>query len=290
MRYKFKMIPFLILVVFLSGCQSYTTLHENDKNYPPINPTPEGTQVQIHLFYPQKKADVLAKEVRIVNLENRKLEAVVIDELLKGAHKDGLRNVIPNGVKMLSIYTQDSIVYVNFNRALIKEKIEEAEEALIIYSIVNSLTSIKNIDKVQILIEGEMRENYNRYKLNEPIGFSYLILELPYNSPIIKVEEYYDALITKDYRKMFKMESAQYENETRYSIFEMYYQTHNLGLDSYTIDNYEIIKYDNEIILIYDMNFYYSDGRIIRTGWQEMNMKIDDNRFIITKIKSIEQS
>ncbi|WP_352420092.1 GerMN domain-containing protein [Proteiniborus sp.] len=286
MRYKPKIISILILIVFLSGCQSYTTIHEDDINYPFINPIPKGTQAQINLFFPLKKVDVLAKEIRTVNLENRKLETVVIDELLKGTDNDEFRNVIPNGVKLLSINIQDSIAYVNFNKALINEKVEEVEEALIIYSIVNSLTSIEDIDKVQILIEGEKREKFYIYKLNEPIEFSHLVLDMPYNSPIIKVKEYYNALMERDYRKMFEMESTQYKNETRYNIFELYYETQNRGLVDYEITNYEIIKYDNETILRYEMNLYYSDGSIIKSDWMEINMKYNENQSLIIKIKN----
>ncbi len=284
MKYKPKIILVLTLAIFLAGCQSYTTLQENDMNYPSINPTPKGAQVHIHLFYPEKESDILVKEVRIVNLENKNLETVVVNELLKGTNKNELRNIIPDGVKMLSIYTQDSIAYVNFNSALTKEKLGENEEALIIYSIVNSLTSIENIDKVQILIEGERRENFNRYKLNEPIEFSSLIVELPYISPIITVEEYYDALTMGNYKKLFEMESMQHKNEIRYSNYKLYYQFENMGLINCEITDYEIIKYDNETILLYDVNMYYPDDRIIKTGWKEINLKYDNYRFIIENI------
>lgn len=287
---KPKLFLILILVVFLAGCQSYTILNENDMDYPSINPMPDGDEAEIRLFYPHKEENVLLEEVRIVNLENKRLEDVVIDELLKGTRQAGLRKIVPNGVKLLSIYTQGSIVYVNFNKAFIKEKTEEVDEVLIIYSIVNSLTSIEDIDKVQILIEGEKRENFNKHKLNEPLGFSHVLLELPYNSPESIAKEYYDAFLTRDYRKMLAMESTRDVNETGYNVYTSYYETKELGLVHYEINNVEIIKYDSEIIFLYELNLYYSDGRINQNNWMEMNLKYEDNKFFITKIKNYEEN
>ncbi len=285
---KPRIISILILITFLVGCQNYTVVHENDVNYPSINPMPEGYQVSISLFFPQKKSDILVEEVRKVNLGNKTLEAAVIDELLKGTRNEKLRKVIPNGAKMLSIHLQGSVAYVNFNKRLIKEKISENDEVLIIYSIVNSLTAIENIDKVQILIEGEKREKYNRHKLNEPIGFSNLLLEAPYNNPGDILEEYYSALLDRDFRKMFMMETGQDVNETKYNIFAAYYEVKQLGLAHYEINNIEIIKYDNETIVLYNLNLYYTDGRIIKSNWMEMKLQYDDNRFLITLIKNYE--
>lgn len=283
---KLKIIPIIVLVIFLASCQTYTVLHQDDTNYPPINPMPEGYQVDIRLFFPRKEADILVEEVRKVNLENKKLEAVVIEELLKGTHKEGLRNVIPSGAKMLSIHLQGSVAYVNFNKALIKEKIAESEEVLIIYSIVNSLASIEDIDNVQILIEGEKKEKYSNHKLNEPLHFSNLLLKSSYYSPENIVEEYYDALLKRDFRKMFKMGSVHDINESRFDLFETYYEAQELGLANYEINNVEIIKYDSEIILLYELSLYYTDGSIIRGNLLEMNLRYIDNRFVVTTIKS----
>lgn len=283
MKYKYLLILILIPVVFLSGCQSYTTLQENDINYPSINPTPKGSQILIHLYYPEKEMDILTREIRTVNLENDSIETAVINELLKGTYEKRLRNVIPDGVRMLSIDTQNSVAYVNFNKALINERLKEKEEALIIYSIVNSLASIENIDKVQILIEGEKREKFNKYKLNEPIKFSNLMVEVPYISPINKAEEYYNALIAGDYRKMFEMELMQHDNKKKYEEYKLYYQTTNQGLTDYEITDYEIIKYDIETILLYDMNLQYLDGHTVRTGWKELKLKYEDNKLKLDK-------
>jgi len=287
---RHRIILILVIIIFLTGCQSYTIVNEDSINYPIINPMPEGYQVAIHLFYPQKHYDILKEEVRIVNLENKKLETVVIEELLKGTQKSEFRNIIPNGVKVLSVYLQDDIAYVNFNKALIKEDLDESEEAFIIYSIVNSLTKIENIDKVQILIEGEKREKLNRYKINEPIEFSNLIVEMSYISPIDIVKEYYDALVKRDYRKMLEMESLQAINETKYNLFASYYETKELGLAYCEVDNAEIVKYDDEIILLYELNLYYSDGRAVKSGIMEMNMKYENNKFVITKITNHKQT
>ncbi len=179
---------------------------------------------------------------------------------------------------------------MNFNKALIKEKIDDSEEVLLIYSIVNSLAAIENIEEVQILIEGEIREKYNKHKLNEPIAFSNILLETQYYSPEEIVNEYYGALLARDFRKMFRMEAANNVNETRYNVFATYYELQQLGLVHFEIDNLEIIRYDNEIIVIYGLNLYYSNGRVIKSNWMEMKLKYDhvEDQILITTITNYE--
>ncbi len=101
MGIKPKIMPILLMLTLLFGCQRYTVVNENDINYPKINPMPQGYEVSISLYFPHKEADILVEEVRKVNLEDKKLEAVVMEELLRGTRNSNLRNLIPHGTSML---------------------------------------------------------------------------------------------------------------------------------------------------------------------------------------------
>ena len=50
-----------------------------------------------------------------------------------------------------------------------KNNVGTAAERMTIFSIVNSLTELSNVDKVQFLIEGEKKEVYHHMIFNEPI-------------------------------------------------------------------------------------------------------------------------
>lgn len=262
MKRKYIIILNLVILILFSSCQSHVELNKDDINYPTINPIPTGSEVQIELFFPSANKESLVKEVRNLNNQNEKLETIVINELFKGTKDNKLTNVIPNEVNMISIHTQNSIVYINLNKEFLQEKADEKDEALMIYSIINSLSSLESIYKVQILIEGKKIDKFNKYKLNEPIGFSKLIVDTPYISPISVIEEHYNAILKGNYRKIFEGEYSQMKNAINYNQFKLYYQTAFLGLEKFEITDYEITKYDRDIEIIYDINLIFADGTI----------------------------
>lgn len=93
-------------------------------------------------------------EIRLVSRSNEELANVVIQELLKGTDKNKLRNIIPREVKLLSVEVIDDTAYVNFSKEILKDY-SEKEEAFVIYSIVNSLTSISSIKRFKSLSMGK---------------------------------------------------------------------------------------------------------------------------------------
>lgn len=283
MKRKYIIILNLVILILFSSCQSHVELNKDDINYPTINPIPTGSEVQIELFFPSANKESLVKEVRNLNNQNEKLETIVINELFKGTKDNKLTNVIPNEVNMISIHTQNSIVYINLNKEFLQEKADEKDEALMIYSIINSLSSLESIYKVQILIEGKKIDKFYKYKLNEPIGFSNLIVDTPYISPISVIAEHYNAILKGNYRKIFEGEYSQMKNAINYNQFKLYYQTAFLGLEKFEITDYEITKYDRDIEIIYDINLIFADGTINSELDKRVYLSydIDKGRFFI---------
>ena len=64
-----------------------------------------------------------------------------------------------------SVTTQDGVCYVNLSEDFLN-KITNVTDKVMIYSIVNSLTELGNINKVQILIDGEMNIKLGEYDLS----------------------------------------------------------------------------------------------------------------------------
>lgn len=97
-----------------------------------------------------------------VNLNaDEQIEKMILDLLIKGPEEKGLIKTIPEGTKIKNVYTNEGVCYVDFSEEFVtKHTGGSTGEAMTIYSIVNSLTSLKNINKVQFLIEGKTREEY----------------------------------------------------------------------------------------------------------------------------------
>ncbi len=104
----------------------------------------------------------LSPEYRSVTVsEDKELAASVMEELLRGPMEGNLVSAIPYGTKLLSINVENGLCTVNLSSEFLQNKPEtESAEALTLYSIVNSLTTLTKINKVQFLVNDERVDTY----------------------------------------------------------------------------------------------------------------------------------
>ena len=73
-----------------------------------------------------------------------------MDELIKGPQAKGSLATVPPETKVRNIMTQDGICYVDLSSEFVsRHSGGKAKELLTIYSIVNSLTALDDVSKVQ---------------------------------------------------------------------------------------------------------------------------------------------
>lgn len=91
-------------------------------------------------------------EVRV----GRNLPYNVMHLLIKGPAKNSsLLPTIPSNTKILSLKIKDKTAYVDFSKELLSYGGGATYEISIVSSVVLTLTELKDIEKVQFLIEGE---------------------------------------------------------------------------------------------------------------------------------------
>ena len=119
------------------------------------------------LYFANKDGDALIAETRNVHYSsNMSMEKVIIEQLLDGPDTEGLKSAIPSGTKLVSVSTVDGTCYVNLD-ATFKNQDYAVKEAIVIYSIVNSLSEQSNINQVQISVNGDTSGAYrDTYKLS----------------------------------------------------------------------------------------------------------------------------
>lgn len=109
------------------------------------------------LYFANKDGTELIKETREVHYStNISLEKLVIEQLIEGPKKSGATATMPSGTKIISISTVDGVCYVNLSDTFKNQSALITEEVLL-YSIVNSLTEVTGITKVQISINGDTK-------------------------------------------------------------------------------------------------------------------------------------
>ncbi len=109
----------------------------------------------LKLYFSSADGTTLMREKRKVYYSsNVTLEKLVLEELMDGPQTDNAISAIPAGTKLNSVSVTDGICYVNFDSSF-ETAIAGVTENVTVYSIVNSLTELDNINQVQILVNGE---------------------------------------------------------------------------------------------------------------------------------------
>lgn len=121
------------------------------------------------LYYADESGEKLkAYTCESVLSNNVSLEQYVVDQIINGPPTSEYKETISSNVKVSSVYTEDDICYVDFTDSFLKESIS-IKDYITIYSIVNSLSEISNISKVQILVDGKSDVVYhNSMSLAKP--------------------------------------------------------------------------------------------------------------------------
>lgn len=124
----------------------------------------------ITLYFVSPERNSLVTEERTVDIkDNETVEKTVVAELLKGPKQKG-EKCFPAEMKLLSIETKDKICYVNFSKEFLT--VPEEEIRLAAYSVVNTVTNLRQADFVQFLIEGEKSEGIGTLSLAEPFSYN----------------------------------------------------------------------------------------------------------------------
>ena len=127
-----------------------------------IDPQPTNSSRILRLYFTDSKANRLVGEDRRVEINpNQPIERYVLEQLILGPKENGNMPTVPVETKIRDIQTQDGICYVDLSQEFVlRHSGGSTGEMFTIYSIVNSLCELQEVEKVQFLIEGEKQDEY----------------------------------------------------------------------------------------------------------------------------------
>lgn len=130
----------------------------------------DSDEENVTLYFSDQNGENLVTEVRRIKTpKGEVMEKLVMSELIDGPKKGNNIATIPPGTKIISVETKDEVCFVNLSKDFVdKHPGGTSAENLTIYSVVNSLTELGNVNKVQFLIDGEKREIFKHLVFNEP--------------------------------------------------------------------------------------------------------------------------
>lgn len=120
-------------------------------------------QVRIKLYFADESGEKLISGFRDkYYLSNTSVERLVVEELIAGpsGQVDYYHPTINPTTKIINVMTKDGVCYVNLSEDFLTV-VGNVPTKVSVYSIVNSLVELNSINKVQILVNGEVPDTFS---------------------------------------------------------------------------------------------------------------------------------
>lgn len=171
MKKKKKIIIFITIiliilsVIFVLKKISINKVEENElyQDYTPEEEISDEQmrQTKVILYFENIETKELDTEVKIMDAKNliENPYKELINLLIKGPQSSNLKKLIPDGTIIHDVVVENSCAKINLSSEFLNYENDE-NKLKIINSIVNTLTNLKEIDSIKILINGEENENF----------------------------------------------------------------------------------------------------------------------------------
>lgn len=95
----------------------------------------------------------------------------LLETLIAGPPEGPLHATIPSNVRVLEVSVDDGLATVDLSQEILQAPVGSSAEAIMIYSMVNTLCGLPQINRVRFLVEGQHVETLGGHILaSEPFG------------------------------------------------------------------------------------------------------------------------
>ena len=160
-----KKIIIVILILLLIGVGVWMFLSKktNNQEYVPQEEISDEQlrQTIVSLYFKNKNTGELESEGRLIDAK------LLLNEPYKTLMKLLIEGPIPDGTKINKMELKNDILYIDFSKEFVdNQKDGTEEESATIYSIVNTMTRLTEINGVKILIDGKADQKFKDGKIN----------------------------------------------------------------------------------------------------------------------------
>ncbi len=172
---KVFIIVVIILILGIAAVGGYLLIKNNSEPVEnEIQPAEETNDEQMRqtivtLYYKNKETNELMPEGRIIDSKDLLADPYtkLIELLIEGPKNENSERAIPEGTRVIKTELKDDVLYVDLSKEFIdNHKGGEEAENLSIYSIVNTVTELNEVNSVKILINGREDQSFNDNKIN----------------------------------------------------------------------------------------------------------------------------
>ena len=181
MKINKKLIISIIIILIIVGVAIwYFFFNESNKQneISEIIPEEEISEEQmrqtiVSLYFYNSNTKSLVPEGRLIDVKELVEEPYrkLMELLIEGPQNESLSKTIPEGTIINKIELKGDILYLDLSKEFVDNHSDGEEmESATIYSIVNTMTNLTEVNAVKILIDGEENKafNDNKIKFDDP--------------------------------------------------------------------------------------------------------------------------
>ena len=237
-----------IVVLLLAGCPRATQNGQTTTTKPADSSATTTTEkkIPVKLYFVEEKAGAqfLVTETRSI-AEPESLPKAAVEELIKGAEKDNLVSLIPTKTKVLSVRIDDKLATVDFSKEVLSANVGAAGEELGIAQIVNTLTELPDIEKVEFRVDGKDEGRVDGREIADWWGHVGL-----YEQPFSRTEKLVKGAITEersiivDTPRAFSTVKNPLTIKGKAQVFEAQFQVRVLDTDGAVLSDVPVMADD----------------------------------------------
>lgn len=170
---RFQMFLCITIIVILLACMGFYIFKKLETNkatsLSEYTPQEEISDEQfrntvVKLYFKEASSNNLRVESKSVDakelISNPYL--TLINLLIQGPSDESLQSAIPQGTQVLNIYLSGDVIVLDLSHEFVDNHMGSAEaESATIYSIVNTLTELTEVNSVKFLIDGQEGKAFN---------------------------------------------------------------------------------------------------------------------------------
>lgn len=135
----------------------------------------DDTQDRLHGDFTVYYADadrryLVGQSISLFLAVRAELPMLLLEQLCQPSPDGSLPSVLPEGTRILSAVTEDGLCTVDLSREFVSRRFySPSAQLLSIYGIVNTLTALPEIDRVELTVEGELLLRLGSVSLSGPM-------------------------------------------------------------------------------------------------------------------------
>lgn len=126
----------------------------------------QSRETIVSLYFADKETGLLKPEARLVNIKDliNSPYNVLVELLISGPKNDKLKVIIPENTKLLNASLDKECLTLDFSAEILNyNKDDSMLKNNLIYSIVNTVTELNEVNKVKFLVNGQTSSDFEEF-------------------------------------------------------------------------------------------------------------------------------